>query len=78
VAPILDLTVIALAVLVTGTLCLLGWTLGVTAVRAVSRGRREVVVARLHLAQTERRLRTDAAHARSALAELRARLNPPA
>jgi hypothetical protein len=74
VAPILDLTVIALAVFVTGSLGLLAWTLGVSAVRSTRRGRQEVVLARLGLARAERRLRADTASIRSSLADLNARL----
>lgn len=55
--PILDLAVVALAVLVCGTLVLLAWTLGVTIPAALRRSRGDIVDARLRLVLTERRLR---------------------
>ena len=54
--PILDLAVIALAVLVCGSLGLLAWTLGVTGVRAVRLERLRVADARARLAAVERSL----------------------
>lgn len=54
---ILDLAVIAVAILVTITLGLLAWTLGVSTTRALRRGRRDLLLARLELATAERRLR---------------------
>lgn len=53
---LLDLAVIGIAILVSLTLALLAWTLGVSAVRAVGRARRRVLVARLLLARAERNL----------------------
>jgi hypothetical protein len=54
---ILDLAVIAVAILVCISLGLLAWTLGVSATRALRRMRRDILLARLQLAVTERRLR---------------------
>ena len=54
---ILDLAVIAVAILVSITLGLLAWTLGVSATRALRRFRRDILLARLELAVAERRLR---------------------
>ena len=56
-ASILDLAVVALAVMVCGTLGLLAWTLGVTFPAAARRARREVMDARHGVAVAERRLR---------------------
>jgi len=58
VASILDLAVIALAVMVCGTLGLLAWTVGITIPSALRRARRDVLQARLSTAVVERRLRT--------------------
>jgi type II secretory pathway pseudopilin PulG len=57
VGSILDLAVIAVAILVSITLGLLAWTLGVSATRALRRVRRDILLARLELATAERRLR---------------------
>jgi hypothetical protein len=57
VAPILDLAVVALALMVSVTLGMLAWTLGVTIPRAARRTRRELIDARLQLTVAERRLR---------------------
>jgi hypothetical protein len=57
VGSILDLAVIAVAILVSITLGLLAWTLGVSATRALRRLRRDILLARLELAVAERRLR---------------------
>ena len=54
---ILDLAVIAVAILVSITLGLLAWTLGVSTTRALRRARRDLLLARLQLATAERRLR---------------------
>lgn len=56
-ASILDLAVVALAVMVCGTLGLLAWTLGVTIPRAARRARRDVTNARYRVAIAEGRLR---------------------
>ena len=52
----LDLAVVGLAILVSGTLVLLAWTLGVSAVAAVQRARHQVILTRLQLAILERRM----------------------
>jgi hypothetical protein len=57
VGSILDLAVIAVAILVCVTLGLLAWTLGVSTTRALRRARRDVLLTRLHVATAERRLR---------------------
>jgi hypothetical protein len=57
VGLVFDLPVVALAVVVCGSLVLLAWTLGVTTPRAIERSRADVIVARLRLARAERRLR---------------------
>jgi hypothetical protein len=57
VASILDLAVVALAVMVCGTLALLAWTLGITVPIAARRARRNVADQRARLAVAERRLR---------------------
>jgi hypothetical protein len=57
VGPLLDLAVVALAVMVCGSLVLLAWTLGVSTPRALRRSRTDLVVARLQLTRAERRLR---------------------
>jgi hypothetical protein len=54
---ILDLAVIAVAILVCTSLGLLAWTLGVSSTRALQRTRRDVLLARLRLSTAERRLR---------------------
>jgi hypothetical protein len=64
VAPILDLAVVALAVMVSLTLGLLAWTIGITIPRALRRTRADLVVARLAVAVAERRLRVLAERAR--------------
>ena len=63
-ASILDLAVIALAVMVCGTLGLLAWTVGITFPNALRRARRDVLKARLATLLVERRLRTQARAAR--------------
>jgi type II secretory pathway pseudopilin PulG len=57
VGSILDLAVIAVAILVSITLGLLAWSLGVSTTRALRRVRRDILLARLQLATAERRLR---------------------
>jgi hypothetical protein len=52
----LDLAVVGLALLVSATLVLLAWTLGVSAVSAVHRARHQVILTRLQLAVAERLL----------------------
>jgi hypothetical protein len=58
VASILDLAVVALAVMVCGTLGLLAWTLGVTVPSAARRARRDIASRRVRLVEAERRLRS--------------------
>jgi hypothetical protein len=65
VGSILDMAVIAVAVLVCISLVLLAWTLGVSITNALRRGRASVIDTRLELATMERRLR----HAMRATAE---------
>jgi hypothetical protein len=57
VGSILDLAVIAVAVLVCISLVLLAWTLGVSITNVMRRGRAAVIDARLEMATMERRLR---------------------
>lgn len=57
-ASILDLAVVALAVMVCGTLGLLAWTLGVTVPSAARRARRDIASRRIRLMEAERRLRS--------------------
>lgn len=59
--PLLDLAVVALAIMVSGSLALLAWTLGVGGVRAVRDARRQLIRTRLQLSRLERQLRTDGA-----------------
>jgi len=57
VGSILDVAVIAVAILVSITLGLLAWTLGWSTTRALRRTRRDLLLARLAVATAERRLR---------------------
>lgn len=59
-ASIYDLAVVALALMVCGTLGLLAWTLGITIPTALRRMQRDVLEARLRLVIAERRLRAEA------------------
>jgi hypothetical protein len=77
VGLILDLAVAALALLVIGSLALLAWTLGFSAVRSARLGRRQVVDLRTDVAEAESRLRSSAAAATATIAELVARTTPP-
>ena len=70
---LLDLTVVALALVVIGSLALLAWTLAISAVRAERRALAGVTDARRSIAAAETRLRTSAAGAREALEDLRQR-----
>jgi hypothetical protein len=76
VGLILDLAVAALALVVIGSLALLAWTLGVSAVRSVRRGRESVTEARRSVAESEARLATVAEAARSTLERLTRRTAP--
>jgi len=58
VASILDLAVIALAVMVCGTLGLLAWTLGIAIPNAVRHAQADVLRNRLRTVVAERRLRS--------------------
>lgn len=60
----LDFAVVALAVMVSATLLLLAWTLGVTGVQRVRETRRRLLQARLEIAIVERRAWTDASFLR--------------
>jgi biopolymer transport protein ExbB/TolQ len=62
VAPLLDLAVVVLAVMICVSLGLLAWTLGVSTTRVLRRTRENLVNARLELTVAERKLR-DAARA---------------
>lgn len=62
--PLLDLAVVALAVMVCGSLVLLAWTLGVSTPRALRRFRTELFAARLQVTRAERRLRETVEEAR--------------
>jgi len=57
VAPILDLAVVVLAVMVCVSLGLLAWTLGVSITRVLRRTRENLVNTRLELTVAERKLR---------------------
>ena len=70
---ILDLAVVALAVLVIGSLALLAWTLAVSSVRSVRRSRAQVAASRRSVADAEARLRSAAAGAVATLSDLAAR-----
>jgi hypothetical protein len=76
VGLILDLAVVALAALVIGSLALLTWTLTVSAVRSVRRGRAQVAASRRSVAEVEARLRTAAGGAVASLSALAARTTP--
>jgi hypothetical protein len=77
VGLILDLAVVALALVVIGSLALLAWTLGVSAVRSVRRGRTSVAEARRSAAESEVRLAAAAEPARSTLERFANRTAPP-
>jgi hypothetical protein len=70
VGLILDLAVVALALVVVGSLALLAWTLAVSAVRSSRRGLAEVIDARRSIADADERIRASAARAESTLEEL--------
>jgi len=77
VGLILDLAVVALALIVITSLALLVWTLGVSAVRATQNGRQRVTELRGAVAEAEARLKTTAADADAAIAAIAARVTPP-
>ncbi|MBA2633097.1 MAG: hypothetical protein H0U86_08885 [Chloroflexi bacterium] len=70
---ILDLVVVILGLLVIGSLALLAWTLAVSSVRSVGRGRSQVAASRRSIADAEKRLRSSAAEATARLSDLAAR-----
>ena len=67
-APILDLAVVVLAIMVCVSLGLLAWTLGVSITRVLRRTRENLVHTRLELTVAERKLR-EAAQALAAARE---------
>ena len=74
---ILDTTVVALALVVIGSLALLAWTLAVSAVRASRRSLLGVADARRSIAEADARLRASAARASTTLEELSRRTEAP-
>jgi hypothetical protein len=76
VGLILDVAVVAIAVVVIGSLATLAWTLGVSAVAAVRRERVAVTQARERVADVEMRLRAAAAGATTTMGEAAARTRP--
>jgi len=76
VGLILDLAVVALAMVVIGSLALLAWTLGVSAVRSVRREHAAVVGARRSVARSESRLVAAAGRAAPAVERLARRTAP--
>jgi hypothetical protein len=70
VGTVLDVAAVALALVVTGSLALLAWTLSVSAVHRIRRGRRVVAEARAQLARAEPQLNELAATARDQLRDL--------
>jgi hypothetical protein len=70
VGLILDLAVVALALVVIGSLALLAWTLAVSAVRASSRERQRIAGLRTRVTDAEARLVAATAPAAASLAEL--------
>jgi hypothetical protein len=76
VGLILDLAVVALALVVIGSLALLAWTLGVSAVRSVRQGRETVAEARRSAAESEVRWPAVAERVRLSLERLSRRTTP--
>jgi hypothetical protein len=76
VGLILDLAVVALALVVIGSLALLAWTLAVSAVRAERRGLAWVAEARRSIADADAQVRAAAARAGARLEELGHRIEP--
>lgn len=70
VGLIFNLAVVALALVVIGSLALLAWTLAVSAVRAVRTGRGRVHHLRQSVADAEGRVQSASKRAAAALAEL--------
>lgn len=73
---ILDLAVLALAMVVIGSLAFLAWTLAVSAVQAVGRERAAVVEARRAVTEAEVRLVATAGRAASSVEGLVRRTGP--
>ncbi|MGI8829616.1 MAG: hypothetical protein ACR2I5_07600 [Candidatus Limnocylindria bacterium] len=73
---ILDLAVVALALVVIGSLALLAWTFAVSAVRATRLGRSRVAGLRRSLTDAEARLRTTFARTSTTLDDLTRRTAP--
>ena len=71
---ILDLAVVALGLVVIGSLATLAWTLAVSAVRAERRGVARVADARRRAADAEERVRTAAARVAGSMDELEYRI----
>lgn len=65
-ALILDLAVLAIAAVVVGSLALLSWTIAVSSVHSVRRGRAEVATARARVADAEMRILAAGRSARTA------------
>jgi hypothetical protein len=78
VGLILDLAVVALALVVIGSLALLAWTLAVSAVRATRRQRREVEAARISVGEAQARIEAGSARATASLERLAERTRPRA
>jgi hypothetical protein len=76
VGLILDLAVVVLATVVIGSLALLAWTLGVSAVRSVRREHAAVVSVRRSVAEAESRLVTAAGRTGPAVERLARRTRP--
>jgi hypothetical protein len=76
VGLILDLAVVVLAMVVIGSLALLAWTLGVSAVRSVRREHAAVVGARRSVAASESRLVAAVRRAAPAVEHLARRTAP--
>ena len=75
---ILDLAVVALGLVVIGSLATLAWTLAVSAVRAERQGLASVAEARRRTAVAEERVRAAAARADAVLGELEFRVEQSA
>ena len=70
---ILDLAVVVVAVVVVGSLALLAWTLAVSSVRSVRRGRQSVDAARRRVSEAEGRLAMATARATATLEQMNRR-----
>jgi hypothetical protein len=76
VGLILDLAVVAIALVVIGSLGTLAWTLAVSGVGAVRRERVAVSKARERVREADRRMRAAAARASTTVGDLVARTRP--